>query len=399
MRFRSTEKALLFFDKCSGDTGIISGTDFDNVLNWARTGALNPIVIFLISKYKLSETDKNEIELTLKNVYPEIPSAFAIPESLHIEVTTSCSLNCKQCYKNKEIEKDIPYDRLEELIEEAARIGVFQIAFGGGEPLLYPHLIKAVKKVTEYGMGASITTSGARLNEQLSDLIAAGIDHIQISLNGSSEEINSKTRDGYLHAISALQLFNKTKCSYGINMVLSKTNIDDLENMIIYAQKVKAKNINLLRYKPSADYGLEEIDLTQDDYDLIAKLIKKYNSKDFSIKVDSAFGKLVAYIYKDNLDPNFSGCTAGRRFMAVDAEGKFKVCSHLSSSESVKSILDFWRNSRLVKKIRETEVRISEPCKSCVYIRNCRGCRAICGNKYGDFYNGEKDCFVYRRTV
>jgi len=399
MLFRATSETILFFDKNSGDTGIISGADYSNLLNWIGGGQLNPTIIYLTSKYKLNETDKDNIVLALQNIHEPIPKAFAVPESLHIELTSRCKLNCKQCYKDRSIEKDIEYARLEILIEEAASIGVFQIAFGGGEPLLYPHLLKAIKKASGYGVGVSITTSGLGLNEQLLDcLLQAGLDHIQISLNGSSEEINSKTRDGFQSAMSALKLLPGKHKNFGINTVLSKTNIADIENIINYALRLKARNINLLRYKPAMKNGMERIELDNSDYDLIFGLFKKYNNKNFSIKVDSAFGNLIAHIYKDNLDSNYTGCTAGRRFMAVDSDGSFKVCSHLKQTESLKSILDFWQNGKLVKQIRETESQINEPCQSCNYINNCRGCRAICENKYGNFYDGEKDCFVFRRT-
>lgn len=38
MKFMAIKKTLLFFDKSSGDAGIISGADFDNVFSWIETG-------------------------------------------------------------------------------------------------------------------------------------------------------------------------------------------------------------------------------------------------------------------------------------------------------------------------------------------------------------------------
>lgn len=90
-----------------------------------------------------------------------------------------------------------------------------------------------------------VILSGYNLCEDtFNKLIEAGVTNIFISLNGSTEEINAFTRDGYLLAIEALAfLQNKGFKNTIINWVMHRSNADDFENMLQIAEKYEVSRV------------------------------------------------------------------------------------------------------------------------------------------------------------
>src|SRR5256885_13411301 len=75
------------------------------------------------------------------------------------------------------------------VFQEAAQLGVLQADFTGGEPLARTDIIDLVRAARAAGLYVNLITSGLPLDEtKLSALIAAGLDHIQLSFHGAREE-------------------------------------------------------------------------------------------------------------------------------------------------------------------------------------------------------------------
>lgn len=316
------------------------------------------------------------------------PHSFCSPESLHVELTARCLLNCPQCYKTHS-DAELSFEFLLDVIEQAEKMNVFQMALGGGEPLVYPHLLSVIYEINKRGMGCSITTSGFGLDRHLLEkLQKAGLDHIQISLNGSREEIHSRSRDGFEYAIKSLELLKNSAISFGLNWVARMDNIDDLPRIIETAKDSLAHNVNILRYKPSTKEKHAEADLNSEKQDLLEQTIK--NAKGIKIKVDSAYSNLLCHLNKKAAV--FSGCGAGRRFLALDAEGYYRPCSHVEMKERWNSLADAWNRSPSLAMFRSIPQKISEPCNTCDYLHGCSGCRCIVLARGQDFFSGEQTC-------
>lgn len=228
-------------------------------------------------------------------------------------------------------------------------------------------------------MAATITTSGVGLTrEKIARLTAAGINHIQVSLNGSTEEVNKQSRDGYKEARRALALLAGTTLSYGINWVARMDNIDDFPQLVQVGCKYRVNNINILRYKPSVTETYQQIALTKEKQLQLAGMIKEV--KNIRLKTDSAYSSLLCSL--NNRSGLFTGCGAGRRFMAIDATGNFRPCSHTTLTQPGNNIMDYWYNSSHLAVFRRTEENLAGACKNCLYLSGCRGCQAT----------GEENC-------
>ncbi|WP_242987706.1 radical SAM protein [Anaerobacterium chartisolvens] len=390
----------MVFNADNGITAAISSNELYSLKAYLETGLQNEFISRLID-LELAPTDISgyemqsllkEIEKT-ENVSAPLRS-FAAPESIHIDLTTVCPLKCPHCYKDTSQDTEMSFEVFSSIIDQAKALGVFQIALGGGEPLLVKNLPTFVKKVTSCGMACTITTSGYGLTvELLEDLKVSGVNHIQVSLNGSTKEINSNSRDGFDKAISALDILAGSNVLFGINWVARMDNVHDFENVVTYAKRLKADNINILRYKPSMreDYG--KYVLTNEAFNFLVAVIRKISG--IKIKIDSAFSNILCHLYGNQINTINCGCGAGRRFMMIDPSGRFKPCSHMSLVSEEQDIMEYWINSPDLEKLRKGEECIYGNCKSCSCLNVCRGCRAICERIHNDINAGENNCPVF----
>lgn len=383
---------LYIFEKTTGMTGTFSGGERDSLLAYARTGTQDAFIDRLFDLGILVD----DYGLHRIRILEAGTARADLPESLHIELTDRCPLSCFQCYKGmRKSGSDMSFQYLRELVDEADRLGVFQLAFGGGEPLSYPRIVDAVALVGHTGMSATVTTSGAGLSAGLlRALRAAGLNHMQVSLNSLDAGVNARSRDGYDEAIAALDLLRQNALSFGINWTARRENIGAFAEIASYAADLGADNVNILRYKPSPgeDYDAavpEDGELWRLACDIAACRLP------VKIKVDSAFSQLLCYLHGERAHSIRCGCAAGTLFVAVTPFGRFKPCSHVehvTTAGSIEAYLDSAERAAFLE-IRNDPLDL---CAACLHKPHCGGCAAICQKRYGAAYAREKSCIAFQ---
>lgn len=320
------------------------------------------------------------------------------PKELQIEITNRCPLACPQCYKGDTNTANMPLKIYTDIIDEAARIGVSLVNINGGEPLCHPDFNNMVRyavnkriMVMTYISGINFTTDF--LNE------LNGIDnmYLMVSLNGSTEEINSLSRDGYVHAINALSILSKEKVSFkfGINWVARHDNVKDLPFLVEIAKRYHVNLINIVCNKIAADNKVNS-ELDSSDYKIIIDIIKN-NKELFSIQ--SCYGVLWSQLLIKG-ESNSRGCPAGIRMCCINVNGKFMPCTHLIYEESHPSIQEYWINSKVLRQLRKSRNQLeSGQCKTCIKSKVCYFCRAMSEDTYNNLNKGLTSCPVYEELT
>ena len=79
----------------------------------------------------------------------------------------------------------LTYEQITQVVEAASRLGVRHIRLTGGEPLVRPQLYRLVEMVKGVAgiESVSLTTNGVLLAQQLSQLLQAGLDGVNLSLD------------------------------------------------------------------------------------------------------------------------------------------------------------------------------------------------------------------------
>ncbi len=114
---------------------------------------------------------------------------------LRVSVTDKCNLRCIYCMPEGGLpwlrrEEILSYEEIAEIVCAAASVGVRTIRLTGGEPLVRRNLSRLVAAIaaTPGIDDVAISTNGLLLEEQLAELLAAGLRRINLSLDTLRED-------------------------------------------------------------------------------------------------------------------------------------------------------------------------------------------------------------------
>ena len=184
-----------------------------------------------------------------------VPAAPVVgpPLWLLAEVTYRCPLHCVFCYNPVDFAKTERTDELStadwlRVLREARALGAVQCGFSGGEPLMRDDLEELIAEAHRLGYYTNLLTSGVGLTrERAQALKAAGLDHVQLSFQDSTRELNdflSHTRTFQLK-----QEVGETIKALGwpmvMNVVIHRLNIDHIDRIIAMADALGAEYLEL----------------------------------------------------------------------------------------------------------------------------------------------------------
>ncbi|HWQ91088.1 MAG TPA: viperin family antiviral radical SAM protein [Clostridia bacterium] len=117
---------------------------------------------------------------------------------MNIHLTRLCNFRCRYCYAvfSESDSAQIPQAALLEILESIAREAQFsegqatKVNFAGGEPLLYPGLLDAVKSAKSLGLRTSIVTNGSRLEPELIQKFSGVLDILALSVDSMAAATN-----------------------------------------------------------------------------------------------------------------------------------------------------------------------------------------------------------------
>jgi len=336
------------------------------------------------------------------------PGYLSAPTEVHFAVTNRCSMGCEGCYMAATQQYNhLPLQTVKDILTIFNEMGVFHVALGGGEAFERPDFGEIVEFCREIGLIPNLTTNGQKIGPHEVE-ICRQMGQVNISLDGVGENYQINGRRGSFQAvIEAIHNLKKAQVEVGLNCTVSAKNYSQLESVVAFAAKMKLNETEFLKYKPSGrgaasyqEYALTQ-SMIREFYPRLLKLSQKYSVE---LKIDCSF--IPALVYhrplKDDLEKlAVTGCDGGNLLLGVKADQNqlnkaiFSACSFISNNEPVTEIKTRWHNSTHLTAFRNWPKTAPEPCRSCDYLKICRGgCRAVALHLTGDFNSPDPECPV-----
>ena len=173
------------------------------------------------------------------------------PLWLLAEVTYRCPLHCVFCYNPVDYarhEDELSTEDWLRTLREARALGAVQCGFSGGEPLLRDDLELLVAEAHRLGYYTNLLTSGVGLTEaRCAALKAAGLDHIQLSFQDSSREVNDFLSSTKTFALKQRvgEMLRAQGWPMVMNVVMHRLNIDHIDRIIAMAHELGAEYLEL----------------------------------------------------------------------------------------------------------------------------------------------------------
>jgi PqqA peptide cyclase len=309
------------------------------------------------------------------------------PLALIAEITHRCPLHCVYCSNPLELTS-----RKEELATadwlrvfgEAAALGVLHLHLTGGEPLARPDLAELIEGGRQSRLYTNLITSGIGLSrERLAQLVEAGLDHIQLSFQDSSEGPANWIAGARAHAhkielagwIREHQNAHQNEHQIGahriaftVNLVVHRQNIEHLEGMIAALEALHPDRMEIAhaQYYGWALQNRSALLPTRAQLDravaVVAAAEERLRGK---VRIDSVIPDYHARFPK--------ACMGGwgRQLMLIDPAGRALPCHAAGVIPGMRfdnvreHTLDWiWTSSEAFQKFRG-EDWMPEPCRSC----------------------------------
>lgn len=117
-------------------------------------------------------------------------------KGLYIEIISRCNEKCIYCYNEKNMTDCVmlPYGKTADIISNAVKMGVENIAISGGEPFLHPEIKEIISIINENGLTPTIITNLTLLDVEMSEFLSGKKVNLQLTLDSGIEEIHDLSR-------------------------------------------------------------------------------------------------------------------------------------------------------------------------------------------------------------
>src|SRR6266436_6642566 len=296
------------------------------------------------------------------------------PLALIAELTHRCPLHCVYCSNPQELTartNELPTETWTRVFQQAAALGVMQLDLTGGEPLARPDLASLIQSARAVGLYVNLITSGLPLDEKrLDELIAAGLDHFQLSFQGAREDASNEICGTKAHAqkLRVLEWLKSRRVAVTLNFVIHRRNLDQLAEMLAIAESSSATRVEFahVQYYGWAFANREQLLPTREQV---------AHSVDFFKRAQERLsGKIrVEYVVPDYYAKYPKPCMGGwgRKSMLITPTGNALPCHaaqiipelHFENVRD-RGLREIWENSAAFQKFRG-EAWMQEPCKTC----------------------------------
>ena len=322
------------------------------------------------------------------------PSNGPIPLWVLAELTYACPLQCPYCSNPVDFAryKDaLTTDEWLNVLRQARALGAAQLGFSGGEPLVRSDLDTLVEEARRLGYYTNLITSGIGMDEtRLKALKDAGLDHIQISFQASSEELNDflGAAKSFAHKTSVARLIKDYGYPMVLNVVIHRRNIDHIEQILEMAIALDADYVELAstQFYGWALFNRDQLLPSREQVSRAEAIAHQYQAR--------LAGRMkIYYVVPDFHEERPKACMNGwgQVFLTIAPDGAALPCQAARqlpglSFPNVKehSIEWIWRESPAFRRFRDFDW-MKEPCRSCSErFKEFGGCRCQAFQLTGD---------------
>lgn len=256
------------------------------------------------------------------------------PRAIQFGITNGCNLACSFCSRDLTAQSTWTFDDVLTMLSGLADAGVLEVAFGGGEPWLFPRFAELIVRLyNETPLAVSFTTNGLALTRERLAAIRGCYGQIRLSLYNDND-----WRDKVRELADA-------QARFGVNYLVTPARLPGLEATVLELCSLNCRDILLLSYN-GRDSSMHLDPAAAKEFSVRVATLSKALAGKCQIKLDVCWG--------DRMEgtPRLFGrddCGAGRDFLVITSDHKIQPCSFHDfalSIDSAADVMSAWRNSK-----------------------------------------------------
>jgi len=301
---------------------------------------------------------------------PPIPR----PLALIAELTYRCPLKCPYCSNPLELARfraELDTATWQRVLTEAAGLGVVQVHFSGGEPMVRRDLPELVRQARQLDLYSHLSTGATLADEPvLERLKAAGLDALQVSMQDARAAENDRLAGtpSFDKKCRAIDAARRLDFHVTLNVVLHRHNLDRLQEIIDLAVALKIDRLELahVQYAGWAFRNRAALLPTRTQFVRAAEVVALARSR-FADRPE------IVHVLPDYFQQYPKACLHGwgRVFLTVAPDGAVLPCQTARDIPGLEfpnvrtaALEDIWFRAPVFQRFRGTDW-MPDPCRSC----------------------------------
>jgi mycofactocin radical SAM maturase len=325
------------------------------------------------------------------------------PVNITWEITRACNLHCVHCLSASSTASpdELTFDECQGIVDQLVALKVFEINFGGGEPLLSDYFLPLLRYIHAKAIVTCISTNGTALTDAAVALFSGNpLVNVQVSLDGASPVVNDRIRGKgtFQKIIRGIELLSGKNIPLSINTVVTSLNFRQLPRLKELAKSFGA-SLRVSRFRPSgrARQSWEALKLNPVQ---LRELAAWLESDPSILTGDSFFSISQDGRRRLGLDM----CGAAKMTACIDPVGNVFPCAFLQDipfcggNLREETFREIWDNAPAFLRLRRLE---PAACLNCPRFEKCRGgCPAVAYFLTKDLNTADPECLVnWRKDV
>ena len=321
-------------------------------------------------------------------------------KTVYTEITTRCNLNCRTCYNRSGLNRqtvEVSADKLRGIVSLFEGYGAKRFLISGGEPTLHSDFNAILDIIEERpDLSFGFVTNGTCRNARFIELLNTRENvTLQISLDGSCEKENSKTRGAghFERTMEFVRMMKNPSQKPLLKMVISRNNLSDVESF--YRMAVAEGCIPEYAFIYKSGNGSEDWEskcLSAQEKVKVLTLVDRLNSEH---GISAFLPRCTSKCPYASLDAELSIC--------IKSDGSIQPCQALYAPEyTLGNAFDFDAeafelNARKMLNTARERTHTDFGCEKCLLKNACgHGCMAEAANLTGDPLGNDDGC-LYRK--
>ena len=332
---------------------------------------------------ELTEKQKINTDLNIKEMSEGKTILESFPRRLVFELTNVCNLNCVMCGRNAADFKPSVFDMdvfrsFEPLMDTVEEVTLM----GWGEPTIHPHFNEMLKIINNHSARKYFCTNGMNLKKIKDAIFDYNVDVFAVSLDGATDETNSKIRRGSkidvitedLKEIIHIRDTNSLKYPW-VNFVFCamQSNIKELPALVRLASEVGIDEVKVV-YLTVFDKNMLRESLwghEQEVAEIFEKTVQIGKELGIALKLPHLTGEDEAgsKLHKD--------CFVAWRDFFLGSDGYVRPCMstpvQFYKYDVNKNFKELWNSEKYQKyrRIVNCQEKMDEPCRRCYQSSHC----------------------------
>ena len=314
--------------------------------------------------------------------------------SMEIEFSRRCNFRCPYCYVpgNSSLPDELTEEEIRDVILQARELGAKKIIILGGEPMIYPHILRIIKFIREHHLKVEMFTNGSNITADTARRLFEYGVNVALKINTFNEQIQEMLTgiDGSNKIV--WETFNNLKqagypspeAALAISTVICRQNIDELAEMWQW---------------------MRDRDITPYFEMITPQENAKWNEWLWvePARVRDLFYRIAAIDrtrYEDEWEPQppliGNKCLRHQFSCLVTSQGEVMPCVGVTipiGNIRKQQLSDIIQESEVIQNLRNFSSMIKGPCRECEKADHCYGCRGAAYQLTGDYLASDPLCW------